>query len=206
MELNLNILNDLVIPITSILAFIISVLSLFVNSLINRRRLIVSKPHQLRKFSLLKESQHLPDINASGIILIFTIYNPSPHNIGIGNFKFFDRDNEVFNDVTSRKNSVLLNGFLHVTPNTESNFVIKANSQKRITFLFRENELQSFSYTDFQIRFNAIYYDYFSIIKNPIQVIKLKRPLLKTYYVKGKVITSPIKREHVSKLISTLNS
>lgn len=205
MESNLNILNDLVIPITSILAFIISVLSLCVNSLINRRRLIISKPHQIRKFSLLKEMHNASEINADGIVVIFTVYNPSPHDIGIGGFRFFDKDNEIFYDVTPRKNSVLLNDFLRVTPNIESNFVIKANSQKRITFLFRENKLQSFSYTDFKIRFNAIYYDYFSIIKNPIKVIKLRRPLLKTYYVKGKVNTSQIKREHVSKLISTLN-
>src|SRR5699024_4725342 len=88
--LDSNSIKDFIVPFVSILTFIMSILSLTITSIVNRKRIIPSKIKCLMKYHRIKFTPGGTEYNRKGIYLIIDISNPSPHNIGLNNFTFYN--------------------------------------------------------------------------------------------------------------------
>ncbi|GGP14226.1 hypothetical protein [Oceanobacillus neutriphilus] len=177
-------IREVIVPIVSILTFIFSVSVLFVQSYTQRRRLLISNVLRLAKFSELKFAHDGPTVNQKGIIVSFNIINPSPHDIGVNNFKYINGGRQVFIEVNQSFNTVYLDNIVETFPTLNDDIILKANSQERVNFLILESEYQNITTDWLEVQFDAIFSDFSFVFKRPVKLIKSRRIPLKRYRFK----------------------
>lgn len=177
-------LKDFIVPIISILTFIMSILSLSITSLINRKRLILSDLQRFMRFETVKfdPNTDAKEYNVRGIYFNIDISNPSPHDIGLNDFTFHNDRNEILYIETGLQfKKVYLDNLVEASPHMGESITVKANEQVKLSFIINENDYNNLPEQNMKISFSSIYTSWKEVLIHPIKHLKNPASTLKRY-------------------------
>jgi len=161
-----------------------SILSLTITSIVNRKRIIPSKIKCLMKYHRIKFTPGGTEYNRKGIYLIIDISNPSPHNIGLNNFTFYnDNCEQLYIETGYQFKHIFLDNLVEARPFMGGSVVIKANEQIRLSFLIPQNRMNTLPTQDIALEFSGIYTNWKKVIINPFSHLKNPESTLKRFYI-----------------------